>query len=145
MYSTMSTSLAQRTVYTIVKDIHDIMFLDGVPIEHTKAWASNVYEHIVGQKTQYKKPVVSKAKTKTKTKKYVTDPEEQNIITWKNHPAEKGWKYTKDIHFGDGRFPLCNPDGCVVAALGQKDSRPLTKKDIRLLESLNIPFDIEAF
>jgi hypothetical protein len=133
----MASITTSRIVYTVSKDIHDLLFLSyNVPETNASALSSSICQSILGNPVKFRKPIIHKIKKVDKPA--VLEREE---VQWKISKANPGFAYTKDVNLQGGYYPVCNmsTQKCVFAKNGG-ETRELTNSDKRTLSSAGLDF-----
>lgn len=138
-------SIIESLAFAIICDLQSTLSEES---DRDKALliCSTVYEKFFSKKANLRRTPIKKKKEK-KTKKdgdlkiEPTGKEHKIQIKWHSHPTKEDLKYTKDIVFEDGCFPLFSvSQDKVIAAASQNSSRVLTENDRGILSSRSLAF-----
>ena len=136
----MSESLTERTVFTIIKDFHDVMFTKyDTPIKDIDEICVEVIALYIESSVKFKKPLAVKVVVKDKSSTYRI-PVLENIpdIVW---ITDGDFSHTTTISLSGDCYPVVeNESGKCVCASNSFGSRKLTNADKRVLSNFKISF-----
>lgn len=136
-------AIADKTIYTIIKNYNDTLILQcGVSPKKAIEISEHALNKITGsQSVRFKKPPTPKANSKSSLGNSYKLPTEKSLEPTWIVDEESGYKYTQDIVLTGGRFPVVSlAKGKCVGSADSDGMVELTNPDRRILQSANIPF-----
>ena len=132
---------SRNVYYTIIKDLHDIIFFHTSDITKANLIATKMAANLMNDvDVKFRKPLVTvrtpKKSTTASIKSNVKGLENSSTykINWQFHPENSDYGYTQEFTFDDGYYPLYDfGDDKVVGAVGETGTRELNSIDKKLL------------